>query len=128
MAIKSIYKLEDERISSDSIVHQLEDDTYKNLKEYLNNSKIKTAQVNFTITPSTKRGNSGYGATTLDISNLNASKILSISFSGTNTSNFMLFGCTTDLIDNPKSLNLFGYRIAGAYSGTIAGVIYISYL
>ena len=35
MATKSIYKLDNERITSDSIVHQLEDDSYKNLKEYL---------------------------------------------------------------------------------------------
>lgn len=40
MAIKSIYKLDNERISSDSIVHQLEDDTYKNLKEYLKPSVL----------------------------------------------------------------------------------------
>lgn len=35
MATKSIYKLDNERITSDSIVHQCEDDSYKNLKEYL---------------------------------------------------------------------------------------------
>lgn len=37
MAIKSIYKLMNERITSDSIVHKLEDNTYKNLKDILNN-------------------------------------------------------------------------------------------
>lgn len=40
MAIKSIYKLNDERITSDSIVHQLEDDSYKNLKEYLKPNQL----------------------------------------------------------------------------------------
>ncbi len=35
MAIKNIYELNNERITSNSIVHQLEDDSYKNLKEYL---------------------------------------------------------------------------------------------
>lgn len=40
MAIKSIYKLNDERITSDSIVHQLEDDSYKNLKEILKPNQL----------------------------------------------------------------------------------------
>lgn len=37
MATKSIYKLNSERITSDSIVHQLEDESYINLKTYLDN-------------------------------------------------------------------------------------------
>ena len=40
MATKSIYKLDNERITSDSIVHQLEDGSYKNLKEYLISSTM----------------------------------------------------------------------------------------
>ena len=36
MATKSIYKLEDERITSDSIVHKTGENTYKNLKDILN--------------------------------------------------------------------------------------------
>lgn len=37
MATKSIYKLNSERITSDSIVHQCEDESYINLKTYLDN-------------------------------------------------------------------------------------------
>lgn len=40
MATKSIYKLDNERITSDSIVHQCEDESYKNLKEYLKSSQL----------------------------------------------------------------------------------------
>lgn len=40
MAAKSIYKLDNERITSDSIVHQCEDESYKNLKEYLKPSQL----------------------------------------------------------------------------------------
>lgn len=40
MANKNIYKLTDERITSDSIVHQCEDESYKNLKEYLKPSQL----------------------------------------------------------------------------------------
>lgn len=40
MATKLIYKLDNERITSDSIVHQCEDDSYKNLKEYLKPSQL----------------------------------------------------------------------------------------
>lgn len=40
MATKLIYKLDNERITSDSIVHQCEDETYKNLKAYLQPSQL----------------------------------------------------------------------------------------
>lgn len=40
MATKSIYKLNNERITSDSIVHQCEDESYKNLKAYLQPSQL----------------------------------------------------------------------------------------
>ncbi len=127
MAIKTIYKLNNERITSDSIVHQ-DEENYQNLKTYLNSLKIKVTQLEFAITPSNNRGGNGFGTTTLDISSLNASKILSISFGGENASNFMLFGCTSNLLNSPKNLNLYGYRMGGTWTGPITGNVVICYL
>lgn len=81
--------------------------------EYLGN-KIKTASFNISVTPSITRGSVGYGEINLNISSLSASKILGISFH--NSSNFMLWGTTTDISINPSSLNIYGYRLAGPYS------------
>ena len=125
MATKSIYKLEDERITSDSIVHKTGENTYENLEKYLNDNKIKTARIDFTIIPNTSRGSMGYGEKVVDISGLNVKEIISLSYAG--GSNFMLYGCTSSLKDNPKQLNLYGYRTAGTYNGNVSGVAYIAY-
>ena len=86
---------------------------------------IKTARIEFFITPNTSRGSMGYGEKVVDISGLNAKEIISLSYAG--GSNFMLYGCTSNLKDNPKQLNLYGYRTAGAWNGNVLGVAYIAY-
>ena len=125
MATKKIYKFEDERITSDSIVHKTGENTYKNLEKYLNDNKIKTARIDFTIIPNTSRGSMGYGEKVVDISGLNVKEIISLSYAG--GSNFMLYGCTSSLKDNPTQLNLYGYRTAGTWNGNVFGVAYIAY-
>lgn len=125
MATKKIYEFEDERITSDSIVHKTGENTYKNLEKYLNDNKIKTARLEFSIIPNTSRGSMGYGEKVVDISGLNVKEIISLSYAG--GSNFMLYGCTSSLKDNPKQLNLYGYRTAGTWNGNIFGVAYITY-
>ena len=91
-----------------------------------NYNLIKTARLEFFITPSTSRGSMGYGENDVDISGLNAKEIISLSYAG--GSNFMLYGCTSNLKDNPKQLNLYGYRTAGTWNGNVLGVAYIAYL
>ena len=86
---------------------------------------IKTARIEFFITPNTSRGSMGYGEKVVDISGLNAKEIISLSYAG--GSNFMLYGCTSSLKDNPTQLNLYGYRTAGAWNGNVLGVAYIAY-
>ena len=86
---------------------------------------IKTARIEFFITPNTSRGSMGYGEKVVDISGLNAKEIISLSYAG--GSNFMLYGCTSNLKDNHKQLNLYGYRTAGAWNGNVLGVAYIAY-
>lgn len=86
---------------------------------------IKTARIEFFITPNTSRGSMGYGENVVDISGLNAKEIISLSYAG--GSNFMLYGCTSNLKDNPKQLNLYGYRTAGTWNGNVLGVAYIAY-
>lgn len=125
MATKKIYEFEDERITSDSIVHKTGENTYKNLEKYLNDNKIKTARLEFSIIPNTSRGSMGYGEKVVDISGLNVKEIISLSYAG--GSNFMLYGCTSSLKDNPKQLNLYGYRTAGTWNGNVFGVAYITY-
>lgn len=125
MATKKIYKFEDERITSDSIAHKTGENTYKNLEKYLNDNKIKTVRIDFTINPSTNRGSMGYGEQTIDISELNVNEIISLTYAG--GSNFMLYGCTSNLKGNPKELSLYGYRTAGTYNANISGVVYITY-
>ena len=88
-------------------------------------SLIKTSRIEFFITPNTSRGNMGYGEKVVDISGLNAKGIISLSYTG--GSNFMLYGCTSNLKDNPKQLNLYGYRTAGTWDGNVLGVAYIAY-
>ena len=87
---------------------------------------IKTARIEFFINPNTGRGSMGYGEKVVDISGLNAKEIISLSYAG--GSNFMLYGCTSNLKDNPKQLNLYGYRTAGTWNGNVLGVAYIAYL
>lgn len=125
MATKKIYEFEDERITSDSIVHKTGENTYENLEKYLNDNKIKTARLEFSIIPNTSRGSMGYGEKVVDISGLNVKEIISLSYAG--GSNFMLYGCTSSLKDNPKQLNLYGYRTAGTWNGNVFGVAYITY-
>lgn len=125
MATKKIYEFEDERITSDSIVHKTGENTYKNLEKYLNDNKIKTARLEFSIIPNTSRGSMGYGEKVVDISGLNVKEIISLSYAG--GSSFMLYGCTSSLKDNPKQLNLYGYRTAGTWNGNVFGVAYIAY-
>lgn len=125
MATKKIYEFEDERITSDSIVHKTGENTYKNLEKYLNDNKIKTARLEFSIIPNTSRGSMGYGEKVVDISGLNVKEIISLSYAG--GSSFMLYGCTSSLKDNPKQLNLYGYRTAGTWNGNVFGVAYITY-
>lgn len=86
---------------------------------------IKTARLDFTIIPNTSRGSMGFGEKIVDISGLNVKEIISLSYAG--GSNFMLYGCTSSLKDNPKQLNLYGYRTAGTYNGNVSGVAYIAY-
>ena len=86
---------------------------------------IKTARIEFFINPNTSRGSMGYGEKVVDISGLNAKEIISLSYAG--GSNFMLYGCTSNLKDNPKQLNLYGYRTAGTWNGNVLGVAYIAY-
>lgn len=86
---------------------------------------IKTARLDFSIIPNTSRGSMGYGETVVDISGLNVKEIISLSYAG--GSNFMLYGCTSSLKDNPKQLNLYGYRTAGTWNGNVFGVAYIAY-
>ena len=86
---------------------------------------IKTARLEFSIIPNTSRGSMGYGETVVDISGLNVKEIISLSYAG--GSNFMLYGCTSSLKDNPTQLNLYGYRTAGTWNGNVFGVAYIAY-
>ena len=86
---------------------------------------IKTARLEFFITPNTSRGSMGYGEKVVDISGLNVKEIISLSYAG--GSSFMLYGCTSSLKDNPTQLNLYGYRTAGAWNGNVLGVVYIAY-
>lgn len=86
---------------------------------------IKTARLEFFITPNTSRGSMGYGEKVVDISGLNVKEIISLSYA--EGSNFMLYGCTSSLKDNPKQLNLYGYRTAGTWNGNVLGVAYIAY-
>ncbi len=87
---------------------------------------IKTARLEFFIIPNTSRGSMGYGEKVVDISGLNANEIISLTYAG--GSNFMLYGCTSNLKDNPKQLNLYGYRTAGAWNGNVFGIVYIAYV
>lgn len=86
---------------------------------------IKTARLEFSIIPNTSRGSMGYGEKVVDISGLNVKEIISLSYAG--GSSFMLYGCTSSLKDNPKQLNLYGYRTAGTWNGNVYGVAYIAY-
>ena len=56
MAIKKLYRLDDKRITSDSIVHQKANGDYENLKSYLNN-------INSIICVGTASGNISYNVT-----------------------------------------------------------------
>lgn len=89
------------------------------------NEKIKISDFIISITPSTARGNSGYGETILDISSLNANKILNIAFHS--SSSFLLWGTTTDISNNPSSISIYGYRLAGTYTNAVSTKIRILY-
>ena len=87
------------------------------------NGKIKSTVITATITPSTSRGNSGYGEGTADISSLNITKILAIFFDGSST--HMLWGISSN---STTSLTYYGFRIAGTYGSAISANLHILYI
>ena len=92
---------------------------------YLLNNKIKTAQIQVVVTPSTSRGTTGYGETTVDISSLNASKILAVTFNGSST--YMIWGISSDIEISQNSIIIYAYRIAGTYNSEVGGYMQILY-
>jgi len=98
-----------------------------NVLQKINDVTPKVERVGFTITPNETRGSCGYGTTNVDISSLNAEKILALTFNAGST--YMLCGCETDLsTQNPTSLDLYGYRLAGTYSYGVGGYVTILYV
>ena len=108
-------------IDEDKMNH-IEDGIYQNSVDI---EKIKVANFTALITPSTNRGNCGYGETTVDISSLDATQILAITFNA--TSSYMLYGINSNLTTNLTSVQIYGYRIPGTYTGTIDVSIKILY-
>lgn len=86
--------------------------------------RVKTRDFTLSVTPNTLRGSAGFGETTLNISSLNASKILAITFYS--SSNYMLWGIESNL-STLESLTIYGYRISGTYSNTVSTNIRIIY-
>lgn len=88
--------------------------------------KVKTKTYGVLVIPSTSRGTTGYGETTLNISELNAKEILGVTI--TSNSTHMLWGCASEINKNPSSLSIYGYRIAGTYNYTIGGHVHVMYI
>lgn len=107
-------------------MNHIENGIYNNSTEIEEiKNKIKTSTFTINVIPSTARGSMGYGETSLDISSLNATNILGLTFH--DSSNFMIWGTSTNISTNPSSLNIYGYRASGTYSESIAAQIQIIY-
>lgn len=106
-------------INADNLNHM--DEGIKQLSD----AEVKKAVYTVTISPTTSRGSAGYGETSLDISSLNAQEILSVTFA--NSSTHVLWGCGTNITRVPTSLAIYGYRIAGTYTGNIGANVIVLY-
>lgn len=105
-------------INADNLNHM--DEGIKQLSD----AQVKTEKFNFSLIPSS--GSSiGTGSTTLDISSLNATEILGVTFN--NGHNWLICGTNTDLTTNPSSLDIYGYRLNGTLTTAVLGSVVVMY-
>lgn len=95
------------------------------LEDKIEKGDVKAKDFSISVTPSTSRGSTGYGTTNVDISSINATEIIGVVFHG--SSNHMVWGLSSDIKNNPSSLEVYGYRISGTYSNTVGATMRVLY-
>lgn len=97
----------------------------ENQLEANDNKTVKFADKYFSTTLNTNNGNGiGTGSVTLDISDLNATEIIDVSF---NLSSGNVVWQLKSNLSNPASIEVYGYRLSGPSTATVGARARILY-